>query len=483
MISDIQTKIGYQNHPFIQGQWQAGHSTFDVLNPSTGEVIAQVSEANRESAESAVLAAASAFEKWKRQTAAERSKVLMNWFQLITEHAEEMAQLMTAEQGKPLKESRGEVKYGASFIQWFAEEAKRVYGDVIPSPSNDRRLMAIKQPVGVCAAITPWNFPLAMITRKIAPALAVGCTVVVKPAEDTPLTALALAELARQAGFPPGVINVLPCGSAEEVGEVITTHPAVSKISFTGSTQVGKLLMKNASDTVKKVSLELGGNAPFLVFDDADIEAAVKGAIASKYRNAGQTCVCANRILVQESVAEAFISAYQRAVSELVVGDGMEEQVDIGPLINEAAVEKVERLLQDALQKGGRIVSGGSRQPNSTFFEPTILAGANAQMDLSQEEIFGPVSPIFTFSTEEEGIQMANDTIYGLAAYFYARDMARIWRVSEGLQYGMVGVNTGLISTEVAPFGGTKQSGMGREGSKYGVDDYLEIKYIALAGM
>lgn len=470
-----------QNKAFINGEWISSTSTFNVLNPANGQTIATVSDCGVFEAESAVQAAHSALPNWRNFTAEKRQLILEKWHQLILHHSEDLAQLMTYEMGKPIVESRGEVKYGASFIKWFAEEGKRVYGDIIPSPKANRQIVAIKQPIGVCVAITPWNFPLAMITRKISPALAAGCTVVVKPAEDTPLSALALAYLSLEAGFPKGVINIVPCSNPAEVGNRLTTHPLVRKISFTGSTHVGKMLMKNASENVAKLSLELGGNAPFIVFDDADIDAAVDGAIASKYRNAGQTCVCANRIFVQEGIYHEFVEAYSRKVSQLTVGYGWDNETQIGPLINVKGLQKVESLLRDAIEKGATLTSGGKvHSMGTTFFEPTVIEGVNQDMRMSKEEIFGPVSPIYKFSTEEQAIQMANDTAYGLASYFYARDIGRIWRVSQALEYGMVGVNSGIISTEVAPFGGVKQSGLGREGSKYGIEDYLEIKYIAM---
>lgn len=462
---------------WINGEWMNFSNTFPVLNPATGEEIEKVSDCGVEQAEYAIESASDAFITWRKKTAEERQSVLLKWHQLIMENAADLALIMTSEQGKPLAESRAEVKYGASFIKWFAEEGRRAYGDVIPSSSSSSRILTLKQPIGVCVAITPWNFPLAMITRKIAPALAVGCTVVVKPAEDTPLTALALAELAQRAGFPKGVLNIITCAQAEKVGTHLTTHLKVRKISFTGSTEVGKILMKNAAENVTKMSLELGGNAPFLVFDDADLEAAAEGAIASKYRNAGQTCICANRILVQDSVYSEFMDLYKKKVSALKVGDGREEGVKIGPLINKQGVEKVKRLLEDATSNGARLTLGGTTD-HDLFFQPTIIENVNSEMDIHSEEIFGPVSAVYRFNTEEEGIAMANDTIYGLAAYFYAKDIGRVWRVSEALEYGMVGVNTGAISTAVAPFGGVKQSGIGREGSKYGVEEYLEVKYV-----
>ncbi|TNE27659.1 MAG: NAD-dependent succinate-semialdehyde dehydrogenase [Bacteroidetes bacterium] len=470
-----------QTNSFINGRWKSSVNTFPITNPATGETLAEVADVGVEEAELAVQAAHAALSGWSGRSAQERQKTLEKWHSLILQNSSDLAQLMTAEMGKPIVESRGEVQYGASFIKWFGEEGKRVYGDIIPSPKSDRKIVTLKQPIGVCVAITPWNFPLAMITRKIAPALAAGCTVVIKPAEDTPLTALALAELSREAGFPDGVINIITCSKAESVGTHLTTHPLVRKISFTGSTEVGRILMKNAAQNIAKISLELGGNAPFIVFDDADIPSAVEGAIASKYRNAGQTCVCANRILVQSGVYDAFIKAFTEKVRALNVGNGMDEGVQIGPLINAEGIEKVESLLADATSKGAKVTTGGSRNSSGDlFFQPTVIEGVKEDMKMSSEEIFGPVSPIYKFETEEEAIEMANNTIYGLASYFYARDIGRIWRVSEALEYGMVGVNTGLISTEVAPFGGIKQSGMGREGSKYGIEDYIEVKYVAM---
>lgn len=467
----------------IGGRWKKKAATFPVYNPADGSLLASVTDCSSEDVEMAILTADKALKEWKGLSAQQRQSYMDKWYYLIVEHSKDLARIMTLEQGKPLAESWAEVQYGASFIKWFGEEGKRIYGDVIPSPVTGQRIFTLKQPVGVCAAITPWNFPLAMITRKISPALAAGCTVVIKPAEDTPLTALAIAGLAVQAGFPEGVINVVTCLKAEEVGKTLTTHPKVRKISFTGSTEVGRLLMKNAAENIARISLELGGNAPFLVFDDADIDAAVDGAIASKYRNAGQTCICANRILVQQSIYNRFVQAYTSRVEELKVGNGTESGVKIGPLINEAGVSKVERLVEDAVTRGARLRTGGSRfKSDSLFFRPTVIDGVTEEMDIHREEIFGPVSAIYAFGTEEEGIAMANNTVYGLASYFYARDMSRIWRVSEGLEYGMVGVNTGSISTAVAPFGGIKQSGVGREGSKYGIEEYVELKYVAIAG-
>jgi succinate-semialdehyde dehydrogenase/glutarate-semialdehyde dehydrogenase len=475
-----------RSHSFVDGEWVTAQSgkTFDVTNPANGECLAVVTDCGPEDTKTAIEAAHSAFGSWKHETAKSRAAIMRRWFELIMEHQNSLAELMTLECGKPLAESKGEVAYGASFIEWFGEEAKRTYGDVIPTPNNDRRILAIKQPIGVCAAITPWNFPLAMITRKVAPALAAGCTVVVKPAEATPLTALAIADLARQAGMPKGVLNIITASNGKAVGEVLSTHPLVRKVSFTGSTQVGKLLIRQAADTVKKVSMELGGNAPFIVFDDADIDEAVKGAMASKYRNTGQTCVCVNRFLVQDGIYDRFAKAMAEASSKLKVGNGMDEGVAIGPLINDAGLEKVESLLGDATDRGARVLLGGKRHSlGHSFFEPTVLTGVTPDMRVSQEEIFGPVTALTRFKTEEEAIKMANDTPLGLASYFYSNNHARIWRVAEALEYGMVGINEGIISTEVAPFGGVKESGLGREGSHYGIDDYLELKYLCMGGL
>jgi succinate-semialdehyde dehydrogenase/glutarate-semialdehyde dehydrogenase len=431
----------------------------------------------------AIDAAETALPAWRAKTAAERGRILRRWYELMMENQEDLAQLMTAEQGKPLAEARGEIAYAASFIDWFAEEGKRVYGDTIPSPWADRRLVVIKQPVGVCAAITPWNFPAAMITRKAAPALAAGCTMIIKPAEQTPLSALALAYLAIEAGVPAGVLNVVT-GDPVAIGGELTSSPRVMKLSFTGSTEIGRLLMRQCAPTLKKMSLELGGNAPFIVFDDADLDAAVTGAMLSKYRNAGQTCVCANRLLVQEGIYDAFAAKLAEAVKSLKVGDGAADGVNQGPLIDAPALAKVQELLADALAKGANIVCGGKPHGlGRTFFEPTIVCDVTADMRMAREEIFGPVAPLFKFKTEAEAIHMANDTEFGLAAYFFTRDIGRAWRVGEALDYGMVGINSGLISNEVAPFGGFKQSGLGREGSKYGIDEYLEIKYMAFGGI
>lgn len=455
--------------------------TFKVRNPSNAEVIARVADCGAEETEAAILFASVAFQEWKKLTGIERGRILRRWYELMMDNIDDLATILTIEQGKPWKEAKGEIRYGASFVEWFAEEAKRVYGDTIPGHQRDKRIMVLKQPVGVVAAITPWNFPNAMITRKVAPALAAGCTCVIKPAESTPLSALAIAHLARQAGFPPGVLNIVTTNDAAAVGKVLSSHPIVKKLSFTGSTPVGKLLMKQCADTVKKVSFELGGNAPFIVFSDADLDAAVDGAIASKYRNAGQTCVCANRIFVQEDIYDLFLQKYKAQVASLKVADGMDEGAIIGPLINDKAVQKVERLMKDALNKGAKALLGGDRHKlGGTFYQPTILSGVTINMDIHHTEIFGPISPVYSFSTVDEVIDMANDTPFGLAAYFYGKNVDLIFKVAEALEYGMVGVNTGMISTPVAPFGGIKESGFGREGSKYGMEEYLVQKYVCL---
>jgi len=471
---------------YIDGAWVGADdgARFDVTNPADGSRIAAVPNMGAAEARRAIAAADAALPAWRARTAKERAVILRKWFELIMAAQEDLAVLMTSEQGKPLAESRGEVAYGASFIEWFAEEGKRVYGDVIPAHGADKRIVVLKEPIGVVAAVTPWNFPIAMITRKCGPALAAGCTIVIKPAEDTPLCALALAELAERAGVPRGVFNIVTTMKAPEVGGELTANPTVRKLSFTGSTAVGKLLMSQCSATVKKVSLELGGNAPFIVFDDADLDAAVAGAIASKYRNAGQTCVCANRLLVQDGIYDAFAARLAEAVAQLKVGPGLTGETQQGPLINQDAVAKVEELLVDATAKGARVVLGGKRHSlGHGFFEPTIVTDVTPAMRVAREEIFGPVAPLFRFHTEEEAVQMANHTEFGLAAYFYARDIARVWRVAEKLEYGIVGINEGIISTEVAPFGGVKESGIGREGSKYGIEDYLEVKYLCLGGI
>lgn len=471
---------------YINAAWVDGQSgqTFEVTNPATGEVIAKVSDCREDHATAAVDAASAALPAWRSKTAKERAAILRRWYDLIMENQDDLATLMTAEQGKPLKESKGEIAYGASFVEWFSEEAKRVYGDVIPSHQPGKQIVVIKQPIGVVGAITPWNFPTAMITRKAAPALAAGCTFVIKPAALTPLSALALAELGERAGLPPGVFNVVPSAKASSIGNVLTGHPDVRKFTFTGSTGIGKRLMAQCAETVKKVSLELGGNAPFIVFDDADIDAAVQGAIASKYRNTGQTCVCANRFLVQDSVYDIFAEKFAAAVSELKVGNGLEGDVDQGPLIDTAAIEKVESLVGNAVAAGATVKLGGQRHElGKTYYQPTILTDVTADMELAHEEIFGPVAPLFRFSTEEEAVALANNTQYGLAAYFYGRDIGRVWRVAESLEYGMIGINDGIISTEVAPFGGVKESGIGREGSRYGLEEYIEIKYLLMSGL
>ncbi len=475
-----------QNKIFINNQWMdaSTNQTFEVFNPADGSLIATVADAGADETNGAIEAAAKALENWSKETAKKRSGILRKWFDLIIQNEDDLALLLTSEQGKPLAEAKGEVQYGASFVEWFAEEARRTYGDVIPSPSANKRMLTIKQPIGVVAAITPWNFPIAMITRKIAPALAAGCTVVVKPAEDTPLCALALAQLAKEAGLPDGVLNVLPTTQAAAVGEVLTTHPAVAKVSFTGSTEVGRILMQQSSSTVKKMSLELGGNAPVIVFDDADVDVAVKGAMESKYRNSGQTCVTANRLYVQRNIYPSFLAKFTEKVKALRVGNGAKENVQIGPLINQDAIDKVERLMQDAIDKGAQVVLGGKKEAKTNlFFPPTILTHCIAEMELSKEEIFGPVTAIYLFDTEEEAVALANATEYGLAAYFFTQNISKAWRVAEGLQYGMIGINEGLISTAEAPFGGVKQSGYGREGSRYGMDEFLTIKYLCIGNV
>ena len=476
----IQNEALLRSTNFLGGNWIVADSgeTLTVLDPATGAALAAVPNCGATETRRAIAAADAALPAWRGLTAKQRSQLLQRWFALINENADDLAQLITAEGGKPLAEAKGEVAYGASFVEWFAEEGKRTYGETIPATLADKRLVVIKQPIGVCAAITPWNFPLAMITRKVAPALAAGCTVVVKPAEQTPLTALALAALAEQAGFPAGVFNVLT-GNPVAIGGELTASPIVRKLSFTGSTEVGRLLMAQSAPTIKKLSLELGGNAPFIVFDDADVDAAVNGALIAKYRNTGQTCVCANRILVQAGVYEEFAQKLAARVAELKVGAGSEDGVVQGPLIDDGALAKVEAHVADALTKGARVLCGGARHARGgNFYQPTVLVDVTPAMRVAREETFGPVAPLFRFTTEAEAVAMANDTEFGLAAYFYSRDVARCWRVGEALEYGMVGVNTGLISNEVAPFGGIKQSGLGREGSKYGIEDYLEIKYL-----
>ena len=474
-----------REHCFIDGRWSAADDggTIDVLNPATHAKLGTIPNMGAGETRRAINAANAALKGWAARTAKERASILRRWFDSIMQHQEDLAILMTAEQGKPLAEARAEIAYAASFIEWFAEEAKRVYGDVIPGHQADKRIIVLRQPVGVVAAITPWNFPAAMITRKAGPALAAGCTMILKPATQTPYSALALAELGARAGLPSGVFNVLT-GSARAIGGEMTSNPVVRKLTFTGSTEVGKKLMGQCAGTMKKLSLELGGNAPFMVFEDADLDAAVQGALASKYRNTGQTCVCANRFLVQASVYEAFTRKLREAVQGLRVGDGLEGVTDQGPLIDEKAVEKIEEHIADAVSKGAKVEMGGKRHAlGGTFFEPTILTNVTPQMMVAREETFGPLAPLFKFDTEAEAIAMANDTEFGLAAYLYTRDLARSWRVSEAIEYGIVGLNTGLISTEVAPFGGVKESGMGREGSKYGILDYTELKYICIGGV
>ena len=474
-----------RDQAYVAGQWVGADSgeSLAVVDPASGAEVGRVPLMGAAETRRAIDAAAAAGPAWRARTAKDRASILRRWYELLLAAQDDLALLMTTEQGKPLAEARGEVVYGAAFVEWFAEEAKRVYGDVIPAHLPGRRLVVTKEPIGVVAAITPWNFPIAMITRKCAPALAAGCTVVVKPAEDTPLSALALAVLAERAGLPAGVFNVVT-GDAAAIGGELTSNPIVRKLSFTGSTEIGKLLMRQCAGTVKKLSLELGGNAPFIVFDDADLTAAVDGAMASKYRNAGQTCVCANRLLVQDGVYDAFITRLAQAVAALKVGPGAEAGVQQGPLINEEAAQKVERLIADATGKGARIVVGGGRHAlGGTFFAPTVLADVTPAMACVQDEIFGPVAPVIRFTTEDEAIGIANATPYGLAAYFYSRDIGRVWRVADALEYGIVGINEGIISTEVAPFGGMKESGIGREGSKYGIEDFLEVKYLCMGGL
>lgn len=488
-IDDIRVRLAdpnlFRERCYVGGEWIAAADgrTIPVTDPATGKVIGTVPSLGLEETRRAIDAAERALPAWRAKTAKERAIILRRWFELVTAHADDLAYIMTREQGKPLAEARGEIAYGASFIEWFAEEAKRVYGDVIPQTVASRRILVLKQPVGVCAAITPWNFPNAMITRKCAPGLAAGCTMVVRPASATPFSALALAELAERAGVPAGVFNVVT-GASNVVGTELATNKTVRKLSFTGSTEVGKILLKQAADTVKRVSMELGGHAPFIVFDDADIDSAVQGALLCKFRNCGQTCVCTNRIYVQEGVFDRFAEKLAAAVAKLTVGPGLEPGVEIGPLIDDAAVAKVEQHVSDATAKGAVVTIGGKRHAlGGRFFEPTVLANCNASMLVAREETFGPVAPLFRFRTEEEVIAMANDSDVGLAGYFYARDIGRVFRVAEALEVGLVGVNDGVISNEVAPFGGVKQSGLGREGSKYGIEEYLEIKYVSLGGI
>jgi succinate-semialdehyde dehydrogenase/glutarate-semialdehyde dehydrogenase len=492
MLDTIKTTLKLKNpsllreQAFIDGAWvdAADGGTFPVTNPADGSLVAHVPQLGVPETKAAIEAANAAWPAWRSKTAKERAAILRRWYDLMVANKDDLAAIMTAEQGKPLTESAGEVMYGASFIEWFAEEAKRVYGDVIPTHLPDRRILTIKQSVGVVAAVTPWNFPNAMITRKAGPAMAAGCPVVIKPASETPLSALALAVLAEEAGVPAGVFNVITTTDSRGTGKELTESPLVRKFSFTGSTEVGKTLIRQCASTVKKVSMELGGNAPFIVFDDADVDAAVQGAIISKYRNAGQTCVCANRIYVQEGIYEEFVEKFRVAVQKLKVGRGEEAGVNIGPMISQSAIDKVEELMADARSKGASVVEGGAGHTlGGLFYQPTVVSGVTADMAFAREEIFGPVAPIFKFSTEEEVIALANATEFGLASYFYARDLGRVFRVAEELEYGMVCVNDGILSTEVAPFGGVKESGIGREGSKYGIDEYIEIKYITLAGI
>ncbi|MDR1076932.1 MAG: NADP-dependent succinate-semialdehyde dehydrogenase [Xanthomonadaceae bacterium] len=484
-MNDILKSPLFRQQAYIDGQWHAadGGATIEVTNPATGKPLGTVPKMGTAETRRAIEAAQRAWPEWRALTAQERSRILRYWFDLMMANQEGLALLMTLEQGKPLAESRGEIAYAASFIEWFAEEGKRAYGDTIPAPSRDRRIVVVREPIGICAAITPWNFPAAMIARKAGPALAAGCPMVVKPASQTPFSALALAYLGEQAGIPAGVFSVVT-GSASEIGAELTGNPLVRKLSFTGSTEVGRELMKQSAPTLKKLSMELGGNTPFIVFDDADLDAAVEGAIVSKYRNSGQTCVCVNRFYVHAEVYDAFAEKLVTAVRKLKVGDGTQEGVSQGPLIDDKAMTKVREHIADALEHGGRLLLGG--HPHSlgqTFFEPTVIVDANAKMKLAKEETFGPVSALFRFHSDEEAIAFSNDTEFGLASYFYSRDIGRVWRVAEALEYGMVGINTGLISTEIAPFGGVKQSGFGREGSYYGIDDYLVVKYLAMAGL
>jgi succinate-semialdehyde dehydrogenase/glutarate-semialdehyde dehydrogenase len=473
----------FRTQCYVDGQWIGSGETLAVRNPATGAVLATVPKLGAEETRRAIDAAERAWPAWRAKTAKERAAVLRKWFDLMTANQEDLAQILTAEQGKPLTESRGEIAYGASFIEWFAEEGKRAYGDIIPQHQADKRILVIKQPIGVCALITPWNFPNAMITRKAGPALAAGCTVVIKPAGQTPYSALAMAELAERAGIPKGVLNVIT-GDSKAIGAELCANPKVRKLSFTGSTETGRVLMRQCADTIKKLSLELGGNAPFIVFDDADLDAAVDGALASKYRNAGQTCVCANRLYVQDGVYDAFAARLTEKVKGFKVGPGTEPGVVIGPLIDENGVKKVEAHVADALDKGAKAVLGGKRHSlGGLFFQPTVLTGVTPDMQVSFEETFGPVAPLIRFKTEEEVIRLANNTEFGLSGYFYSRDVGRIWRVAEQMETGIVGVNVGIISTEIAPFGGVKQSGLGREGSKYGLEEYLEVKYILVGGI
>ena len=478
-ISLLKDPSLFKTDALINGQWLAGNARFDVTDPATGLKLADVADLQPGDAEAAIAAANAALPAWRKKTGKERHAIMLKWYDLLMAHQDDLARIMTAEQGKPFAEAKGEIAYGSSFVEWFAEEAKRVNGETLPQFDNNRRLMVIKQPIGVCAAITPWNFPLAMITRKVAPALAAGCTVVIKPAELTPLTALAAAELAVRAGIPAGVINVLTSSHSAAIGQVLCSSDVVRHLSFTGSTEVGRILMAQCAPTVKKLSLELGGNAPFIVFDDADIDSAVDGAMASKYRNAGQTCVCANRIYVQDGVYDQFVEKFAAKVKTLTVGNGFDQGVTTGPLIEDAAVEKVARHVADAIAKGGTLLAGGHKL-SGQFFEPTVVGNATADMLCAKEETFGPFAPVFRFKHDQEAIDAANNTEFGLASYFYSRDIGRIYRVAEALEYGMVGINAGVIATEHVPFGGVKQSGLGREGSRHGIEDYLEMKYLCM---
>jgi len=482
---DISNKKLFKQQCFINGEWvdSQNNNSIEVNNPATHEIIGKVPNCGKEETSVAIKAAENSWNEWKTKTAKERSNILKKWFRLIEDNHEDLARIMTIEQGKPIAEARGEITYGASFVEWFAEEGKRVYGDIIPDVSPDRRIVIIKQPVGVVAAITPWNFPSSMITRKCAPALAVGCPVVIKPASQTPFSALALGVLAEESGFPKGTINIIT-GSAKEIGLELSTNPIVRKLSFTGSTEVGKILLKQSSSTVKKVSMELGGHAPFIAFEDADINAAVEGAFLSKFRNSGQTCVCSNRLFIHEKIHDEFLEKFTKKVKNMKVGNGLEEGVISGPLIDQYSLEKVIRHVKDAVNIGAKIAIGGKQHElGGTYYEPTVLFNVAKKSQITYEETFGPVAPIYKFSNEKEVIEMANDSPYGLASYFYSRDIGRIWRVAEALDYGMVGVNTGIMSKAEAPFGGVKESGLGREGSKYGLDDFLEVKYINIAGI
>lgn len=483
MLEQITKSSLVRNQNYINGNWvnAKNAATFEVCNPATGDCLVSVPNLSRQEVETAIEAAHKAFKNWSKTEANFRAKLLKKWHQLIMDNVDDLAKILTLEQGKPLAEAKAEITYGASFIEWFAEEARRVYGDVIPGHQPNKRILVLKQAIGVVGAITPWNFPNAMIARKIAPAIAAGCTVILKPAEDTPLSALALADLAEEAGFPNGVINVITSKNPQEVGELLCESSLVKKISFTGSTKVGKWLMEKSASTLKKLSLELGGNAPFIVFEDANLAKAVEGAVASKYRNAGQTCVCANRIFVQEGIYDRFVELFTQEVKKQHVGNGLDESVSVGPLINAAALHKVQRLVHEAVSLGARVTTGG--KPHSlgrTYYEPTVLADATTEMGFAKEEIFGPVAPVYSFKNEDDVIAMANDTHAGLAAYFYANDLSRVWKVAEALDYGMVGINTGMISTAVAPFGGVKESGFGREGSKYGIEEYVTLKYLCM---